>query len=72
MSAEKGGDRAFARLRGIDPNYGSQEHQRGYIDRLDECHRRAVCLADHEHSFKCYPEDVVRAVNSEAARQGVS
>ncbi len=66
----RGGDRAFARFRASDISYGSESHQRAFIDRLDECQRRVWCANeadDHEHSFRCYPDDVVRSVCGEAA-----
>lgn len=62
----------FDRYRSIDPNYGSQDHQRAFIERCEELQRIAPCSKDHsqddppEHRYSgndaCYPENAVRAV----------
>jgi hypothetical protein len=56
------------RLRSVDPNYGSQQHQRDFIARMDEVQRRAPCAKDHEHAPSCYPDTVMRAVSDEQTR----
>jgi hypothetical protein len=38
------------RLRAIDLNYGSQQHQRDWIARMDLLQRMFPCPIDHEHT----------------------
>jgi len=57
------------RLRQVDPEYGSQRHQRAFIERMREVQRRAPCSKDHEHSSSCYPAAVMRAVCDEQERR---
>ncbi len=39
------------RMKTIDPNYGSQQHQKDAIERMEELQRRHPCPIDHEHEL---------------------
>lgn len=42
------------RMRLIDPNYGSQEHQRIFIRMYEARQEMAPCPEDHVHENACY------------------
>ncbi len=73
----------FERLRSQDPTYGSQGHQRDWIDRMDLLQRMFPCPTDHEHGcgtkvtdgkivYGCYTkqqdEEVSRVIAGKARR----
>lgn len=60
---------AIERMADIDPNYGSQQHQRGYIERLHLLQSRSPCARRHEHEPSCYPSQAVQAVAEEQMRR---
>lgn len=43
-----------ARMLTIDPNYGSQQHQRDYLQRYEDRQAKNPCPHDHEHTDNCY------------------
>lgn len=49
------------KLKSIDPNYGSQEHQRAFLARMARLQEIAPCAKEHEHATSCYPEAALRA-----------
>jgi hypothetical protein len=52
--------RAFVvRMRGVDPSYGSQLHQRQFVARLHQMQCLRPCTTDHEHVPACYPQEVI-------------
>lgn len=62
--------RLIERLTAIDPEYGSQQHQRAFIERAHEMQRRAPCAQKHEHGSGCYAEATVRDVVAWQAAKG--
>lgn len=48
-------------MRSLDPDYGSQHHQREYIDRMARADAANPCTRDHTasdppaHTPQCYP-----------------
>jgi hypothetical protein len=48
-------NRFLERMRAVDLAYGSQQHQRDFIERYEERQRRHPCAHDHEHVDACYP-----------------
>lgn len=50
-------------MRSIDPSYGSQEHQRQFLERMERAQQLNPCMKDHSgddpptHVTKCYPSD---------------
>lgn len=57
--------KTIERMRAVDPNYGDQEHQRQFAERMDRLQELAPCDKDHDHSHKCYPKDLVAQVTTE-------
>jgi hypothetical protein len=71
------------RMRATDRNYGSQQHQRDFVERMDELQRRHPCSIDHEHELPhsvkdgdkykhlpgCYPAGAVDAVIAKHVRR---
>jgi len=73
------------RLCAADPNYGSQKHQRDFIQRLHAWQGLAPCSVEHEekrdasgaivqhageHREGCYPRDVVVQAAKQLAEVG--
>lgn len=62
-------------MRGIDPNYLSKEHQRNFVERLDELQRVEPCDKPHTgdtppcHTAKCYSDKGKQLVISEQMRR---
>lgn len=52
--------RLVARLTLADPTYGTQQHQRDFIERMDIAQDREPCARDHEHTAKCYSEAALK------------
>lgn len=50
-------------MRSVDPDYGSQSHQREFLARMARAQELAPCARDHSedtpptHVTKCYPAD---------------
>lgn len=53
------------RLCQVDSSYGSQRHQRHFVQRLHAWQSLAPCGGQHEHKAECYPADVVARVDRE-------
>lgn len=63
-------------MKTVDPTYGSQQHQRDFLERMGELQRRYPCNLDHEHQLPhavkvgdkyahdpgCYPRGAVDEV----------
>ncbi len=53
----------FEYLRSIDPKYGSQEHQKAFLARMQRAQDLNPCMKDHTgetppiHRTSCYPKD---------------
>lgn len=58
-------NRFVTRMLAIDPNYGSQAHQRLFVARLDRWQSLQPCLLDHEHLASCYSEATQAQVRAE-------
>lgn len=58
-------NRFVTRMLAIDPNYGSQEHQRTFVARLDRWQSLQPCLLEHEHGAGCYSEATLAQVAAE-------
>ena len=58
-------NRFVVRMLAIDPNYGSQAHQRTFVARLDRWQSLQPCLVDHEHEAGCYSEATQAQVRAE-------
>jgi hypothetical protein len=53
------------RLCTVGPLYGSQEHQRRFVQRCHSWQCLAPCHTSHEHDAGCYPVSVVERVARE-------
>lgn len=42
------------RMMTLDPKYGSQKHQQGFLRRYERRQEIAPCPKDHEHTDACY------------------
>lgn len=58
-------ERFINRMCLVDEHYGSQRHQRLFVQRLHAMQYLHPCSADHEHNHDCYPQDVRERVERE-------
>jgi len=53
-------------MKSVDPAYGSQDHQRRYVERMRELQATHPCGKNHDadtppcHTAKCYPEKAMQ------------
>lgn len=52
----------LTRMLATDPKYGTQDHQRRYVERMAEAQRLAPCSEKHEHNGRCYPDAILKQV----------
>jgi hypothetical protein len=52
-------------MRRMFPNYGDQQHQRDFIERMDRMQHLAPCDKEHDHEPSCYPQPIRDAVARE-------
>lgn len=64
-----GQEKLVERLKSIDPDYGSQAHQRAFVERMEEAQRIAPCAKDHEHATSCYPEVVMVQIGNRQRKE---
>lgn len=55
-------ERFINRMALIDEDYGSQRHQREFVQRMHMLQYLHPCSNDHEHNHDCYPQSVMERV----------
>lgn len=63
-------ERFINRMCLVDEHYGSQRHQRMFVQRLHSMQYLAPCATDHEHNHDCYAKDVLDRVCREQMARG--